>query len=251
MEAVEERAERADAQRNRRNVLETADRMFAERGTQVTLGEIAAAAGVGAGTVYRHFPAKEALLATVLDLRLSQIAEFGAEAMLVADPEAAFFSYLRFITDSAFDNRVICEALAVESDWVRPDKSEGKCVIDTPLGRLLDRAQRAGAVRPDLDVEDIRVLLAGVVAMAGSVDGPERGRRLSAMVWEGLRLERNSEVRNESTAASESRDETSVTEPRCPVCGGVIETAGTGRPPKYCSAACRQKAFRDKRRAAT
>ena len=250
MGEVEERAERADAQRNRRRVLEAADRMFAERGAQVTLGEIAAAAGVGAGTVYRHFPAKDALLATVLDLRLSQIAEFGTEAVLESDPEAAFFSYLWLITDQAFESRVICEALAGQSGWERPGKSEGKCVIDLPLGRLLDRAQRVGAVRPDLDVRDIRIMLAGVVAMAGAADGPERARRLSAMVWEGLRLKRNPEERNESMATKDLRDENSVTKLRCPVCGGAVRAAGTGRPPKYCSAACRQKAFRDKRRAA-
>lgn len=224
--------------------------MFAERGTQVTLGEIAAAAGVGAGTVYRHFSTKDALLATVLDLRLSQMAEFGAETLRESDPEAAFFSYLRFLTEHAIANRFICESLAVQTDWQRPEKSEGKCVIDPPLKRLLERAQRAGVVRLDLDVQDIRALLGGVVAMTGSFGGPERARRLSSIVWDSLRVERNSGKRNESVSPIERSYETAVTEFHCPVCDGPIEPAGTGRPPKYCSPACRQKAFRDKRKAA-
>ena len=89
-----QRTERVDAQRNRVKVLETADRLFGERGTSVSLGEIATEAGVGAGTVYRHFPTKDALLATVLDQRLLELNDYGAAALGRDDPEIAFFDYL-------------------------------------------------------------------------------------------------------------------------------------------------------------
>lgn len=240
------RTERADAQRNRRKVLETADRLFAERGTAVSLGEIATAAGVGAGTVYRHFPTKDALLATVLDRRLRQLQEYGAAMVARDDPEEAFFAYLGFLTDRALANRAICEALAGRGDWREPSKLEGHCVIDAPLATLLRRAQRAGAVRADLDAEDVRALLSGGVAMAATT---ERARRLADVLWDGLRTSRNTEIRNETRESIES-DATSVTKPSCPVCGGPIPIAATGRPAKYCSAACRQKAFRDKRKSA-
>ncbi|GAA2137003.1 TetR/AcrR family transcriptional regulator [Glycomyces algeriensis] len=239
-----QRAERADAQRNRQNVLETADRLFAERGAAVSLTEIATAAGVGAGTVYRHFPTKDALLATVLDQRLGHMGEFGEQALAMDDPEAAFFAYLRFITEQALANRAICEALAARGDWMEPSKSEGRCVIDNPLSLLLGRAQQAGVVRRDIDSQDVRALLSGCTAMA---DNPERAGRLTAVFWDGLRTQRNAETRNETSMHPEFRNETKR---NCPVCGDPLPEAATGRPAKYCSAACRQKAFREQRKTA-
>jgi AcrR family transcriptional regulator len=239
-----QRAERADAQRNRQNVLETADRLFAERGAAVSLNEIATAAGVGAGTVYRHFPTKDALLATVLDQRLSQLGEYGERALAMADPGEAFRRYLRFITDQALANRAICEALAAREDWVEPAKAGGHCVVDTPLSALLVRAQRAGVVRGDLDTRDVRALL---TACASIAEDPARVQRLLGVMWDGIRAERNSESRNETVRLPELCDETKR---NCPVCGDPIPETATGRPAKYCSAACRQKAFREKRKTA-
>ncbi|GAA2262545.1 hypothetical protein GCM10009853_014590 [Glycomyces scopariae] len=250
MPTTAKRAERADAQRNRRKVLETADRLFGEGGTAVSLGEIAAAAGVGAGTVYRHFPTKDALLATVLDERLSALGEYGAAMARHPDPEAAFFSYLGFLADQALANRAICEALAGRGDWMEPTKAAGACVIDSPLAVLLRRVQESGHVRGDLDLEDVRALLSCCVGMAGATGSPDRARRLVEVVWDGLRVQRNPEIRNETRPVRELSNETAVTEGACPVCGTPIAPAGTGRPAKYCSPACRQKAFRDKRRGA-
>jgi AcrR family transcriptional regulator len=250
LQTTVKRAERVDAQRNRRKVLETADRLFGERGTSVSLGEIATAAGVGAGTVYRHFPTKDALLATVLDHRLAQLSARGTEMMGRPDPERAFFEYMEYLTGQALANRAICEALASRGDWQEPSKLDGHCVVDTPLAILLQGAQRAGAVRRDLDPRDIRDLLAGCVGMSQAIESPERARRLSRIMWEGLRAERNHEDRNETQASVEIRNETAVTERACPVCGTPVPATATGRPAKYCSAACRQKAFREKRKGA-
>jgi AcrR family transcriptional regulator len=250
LQTTVKRAERVDAQRNRLKVLETADRLFGERGTAVSLGEIATAAGVGAGTVYRHFPTKDALLATVLDHRLSQIGEFGEQALRESDPEAAFFGYLRYVTGRALENRAICEALTARGDWIEPEKASGKCVIDTPLDALLRRAQRAGVVRPDLDTGDVRALMSGCTGIAQSTTSKDQARRLTEILWDGLRAERNADDRNETRVSIEFCNETTVTERACPVCGTPIPETATGRPAKYCSGACRQKAFRDKRKGA-
>lgn len=242
MPVAVQRAERADSQRNRQNVLETADRLFAERGAAVSLNEIAAAAGVGAGTVYRHFPTKDALLATVLDQRLDQLGEFGERALAMPDPGVAFFSYLRFLTEQALANRAICEALAVRGDWQEPSRLSGRCVVDSPVSRLLARAQRAGVVRGDIDLDDVRALLTGCTA---GIDDPERARRLLEVLWDGFCAKRNFESRNETLLAPQLRNETKR---NCPVCGGPLPETATGRPAKYCSSACRQKAFRAKRK---
>ncbi|MEU6861034.1 TetR/AcrR family transcriptional regulator [Glycomyces sp. NPDC046736] len=241
------RAERVDAQRNRQKVLVTADRLFAERGTAVTLGEIAAAAGVGAGTVYRHFPTKEALMATVLDLRTEQLTARGRALQRECAPGEGFFAFLRHVAYQAFANRAICEALASRGEWQQPLKAVGRCRIDSPLANLLDDAQAVGAVRSDLDVEDARALMLGFVAMAQTLDSAERAWDLTKVLLEGLRPERNEKFRNEIAIEPDSRNETKR---NCPVCDGPIALPSTGRPPKYCSSACRQKAFRDKRKAA-
>ncbi|WP_026930498.1 TetR/AcrR family transcriptional regulator [Glycomyces tenuis] len=257
MPSVTQRGERIDAQRNRQNVLDTADRLVAERGTAVTLGEIAAAAGLGAGTVYRHFPTKDALMATVLDRRLVDLGERAWAAGRRAEPGEAFFDFLRYAADQALENRALCEALAGRGEWTEPSKLEGKCVIDAPFAELLARAQRAGAVRADVTHRDVMALLPGFVAMATALGSSERAHRLADMLWEGLRptMERNTEISNETWPAAEKRNENwtvsgDETERRCRQCGDPIEAAGAGRPPKYCSAACRQKAFREKRKTA-
>nr|BFF26611.1 hypothetical protein GCM10025732_45760 [Glycomyces mayteni] len=250
MQTAVKRAERADAQRNRRKVLDTADRLFGERGTGVSLGEIATAAGVGAGTVYRHFPTKDALLASVLDERLAALGDYGAAMLRHPDVEYAFFEYLRFLNEQALANRAICEALAARGDWQEPSKGDGRCVIDSPLAALVAKAQGAGVLRADLDTRDVRALLAGCTAMAQSLGSAERAAHLATLFWDGMRAERNHEIRNETSAAPVIRNEIAVTEDPCPVCGTPIAHAGTGRPAKYCSPACRQKAFRDKRKGA-
>jgi AcrR family transcriptional regulator len=246
------RAERVDAQRNRQKILETADRLLAERGTAVSLGEIATAAGVGAGTVYRHFPSKEALMATVVDMRTEQLTDRGRALRGELPPGAAFFAFLRHVSEQAFANHGICDALSTRGDWREPLKAQGHCMIDSPLANLLRDAQAAGEVRADLDVEDARALMLGFVAMAQSLGSPERAWALTETLLRGLRpdAERNLADRNETSLESIARNETAVTEPACPVCGGPIAPSATGRPAKYCSAACRQKAFRDKRKGA-
>ncbi|THV30785.1 TetR/AcrR family transcriptional regulator [Glycomyces paridis] len=264
MNATAPRAERVDAQRNRRKVLETADRLFAERGTAVALGEIATAAGVGAGTVYRHFPTKEALMATVLDLRTEQLTARGLALREERGPGEAFFAFLRHVSEQAFANRGICEALASRGEWRRPLPTEGRCVVDSPLASLLLDAQRVGAVRPDLDVDDARAMMLGFVAMAQTLASPERAWRLMEVLLEGLRtdvdgtvadgtdadgmeMKRNSATRNEIPVGAEIRNETKR---KCPVCGAAVPVSATGRPAKYCSSACRQKAFREQRKTA-
>ncbi|THV38429.1 TetR/AcrR family transcriptional regulator [Glycomyces buryatensis] len=257
MQATTERAERVDSQRNRQRVLDAADRLLADRGISVTLGEIATEAGVGAGTVYRHFPTKDALMALVLDQRVAQVVDRAKAVVDGREPGEAFFDFLRYATDQAMRNRGLCEALATRGEWQEPSKMVGECVISSPVGVLLERAQRAGAVREGLDVGHVLALIPAYVGLAQSLGSPERTRDLAEMLWDGLRppLERNSAIDNETLVESVARNETGAdldneTGRCCPVCGDPIAVSATGRPPKYCSAACRQKAFRDKRKAA-
>lgn len=173
------------------------------------------------------------------------------------EPGPAFFDFLACAADQALENRALCEALSARGEWTEPLKSSGECVLDEPVAELLERAQRAGAVRGDVGVRDVMALLPAFVSMAASLGSAERARQVAAMLGEGLRPpeKRKNDIRNETMSDAMNCNEIKgasgdETMRRCPVCGGAIAHAGTGRPPTYCSAARRQKAFRRKRKAA-
>jgi AcrR family transcriptional regulator len=178
-----ERLPRADAQRNREKVLSAAREAFAASGYNVPLDEIAALAGVGPGTVYRHFPSKEALFEAVTAARLGDLAADARSRAGDADPGAAFFGFLGRFRDEAAAKRDLPDAIAV------PGALQGD--LHAAVDLLLRRAQQAGAVRPDISTPDLLLLLKGLVRsindgqQAGA--GPELTGRLIAVVIDGLR----------------------------------------------------------------
>lgn len=253
---------RADARRNRERVLAAAERAFAEEGILVPLDEIARRAGVGAGTVYRHFHTKEALFEEVVTGRIEQmIAE--ARRLAVADlPGEAFFGFLGRVVQRALFNHALCDALDV---GIRPrfGASGIEEDFDDALGTLLIRAQRAGEARHDMDVADLRAILVGcMVTERQRREQPGDPGRLAAIVLDGLRAggpgeptpARPADVTKHAPKAHEDRNETDRVggnesgEAICEVCGAPIRAAATGRPPKFCGSSCRQRAHRRRRR---
>jgi AcrR family transcriptional regulator len=173
---------RADARRNRARVLAAAEEAFAADGLAVPLDDIARLAGVGAGTVYRHFPSKEALFQAVVLERLEQ---FAAEARELADaenPGEAFFDYFTRVIKQASLNRAICEALGETSGSAY--KADAGSEFRTNLAALLERAQTVGAVRKDIDGEDLRALIVGALAVERY--SPD-SRHLVRVLLDGLR----------------------------------------------------------------
>src|ERR1700734_3523975 len=102
---------RADAARNREKVLRAAREAFAESGYGVPLDEIAARAGVGPGTVYRHFPTKEALFEAVVTARLEDLLEDGRRRARTDDPEAAFFGFMARVAEEGMAKRDLPDAI--------------------------------------------------------------------------------------------------------------------------------------------
>jgi AcrR family transcriptional regulator len=154
------RAKRADAVRNRERVLEAATTLLAERGLAVTVPEIAAAAGVGKGTVYRSFPTKEHLVAAVACERLHRLAVAYDEAAAAADPVAALRELLtRFFREQP-RNRLLASALA--SALQLPELVAAREAALAALDRVVAAGVAAGGLRADLRADDVRVLLTGV-----------------------------------------------------------------------------------------
>jgi AcrR family transcriptional regulator len=181
---VADRPLRADARRNRERVLEAAQELFAASGIAVPLDDIAARAGVGPGTVYRHFPTKEALFEAVTAARLRDLVGFAAERAAADDPAAAFDEFLDRLTEEAAVKRNLPEAFSGSGlDGLAPVLGE----LHAALGVLLRRAQEAGAVRAGIGVPDLLVLLKALLQAAGESPDPTALGRIAAVVRDGLR----------------------------------------------------------------
>ena len=170
---------RADAARNRERVLHAARQAFAESGYGVPLDEIAARAGVGPGTVYRHFPAKEALFEAVVTARVTDLVQDARARADAADPGEAFFGFLTRLAAESAAKRDLPDAISIAGS-LRED-------LFAALDLLLRRAQRAGAVRAEVRTSDLIVLLKGMFAsLAGSTD-PGLRERVFTVLADGLR----------------------------------------------------------------
>jgi AcrR family transcriptional regulator len=186
--ASTDRPTRADALRNRAKVLAAAEVVFAEQGTSASTEEVARRAGVGAGTVFRHFPTKESLLEAVLVGLLRRLAE-DADALAAADDAGtAFFAFFTQVVTQAVTENALSTALA-ESGMYAVAATEGTGrELKQALSTLLDRAQRAGAVRADVGLPEVMALLAGTSQAAGYLGADFDVRiRVLDIVFDGLR----------------------------------------------------------------
>jgi AcrR family transcriptional regulator len=169
---------RADARRNRERILLAARDVFAESGFAAPLDEIAARAGVGPGTVYRHFPTKEALFQAVVSARVTDLVAEAQRRSSHADPGSAFFGFLAHLGAEGAAKRDTSDAITVPGS-LRVD-------IHDALEDLLVRAQAAGTVRPDITAADLITLLKSLLAAVHENPAPGRVERLFAVLTDGL-----------------------------------------------------------------
>jgi AcrR family transcriptional regulator len=183
-----ERPLRADARRNRAKVLDAAEVVFAARGTGASTEDVAQAAGVGVGTVFRHFPTKEALLEAVYFARLERLSEQVRAAAEGPDPGTAFRSVISRIVDASPHKNAIADALAAAGVGPERLKAATGGRVAEALALLLQRAQDAGAVRRDVDVPTLLALLIGAAQGVETVgDDPDRRARIVTVLLDGLR----------------------------------------------------------------
>lgn len=168
---------RADARRNREAVLKAAREAFAEQGFDCQMEDIARAAGVGVGTVYRHFPNKEALLDALVADRFEKLAEETARSLDKDDPWEAFCELMRWSARLQAEDRGLSEVLA--SRPLVGEAAAAKSGLVDLSEKLMRKAQRAGKMRKDLMVEDIPTMICGLSAVTGAADGS-----MPAMNWE-------------------------------------------------------------------
>jgi AcrR family transcriptional regulator len=173
---------RADARRNRDRVLAAARDVFAESGFAAPLDEIAARAGVGPGTVYRHFPTKEALFQAVATARVADLVADAQLRATDADPGAAFFAFLARLAAEGEAKRDLSHAIALPGPLYEQ--------LHESLGVLLGRAQADGAVRPDIAAADVVAMLKGLLTTVHDSADPGLAGRVLAVLTDGLRSPR-------------------------------------------------------------
>jgi AcrR family transcriptional regulator len=180
---------RADAARNRARVLEVAYETFAAEGLSVPIDEIARRAGVGAGTVYRHFPTKEALFQAVIQDRMQRLVDDGYALLESDGPGEALFTFLRsMVLQWGATNRGLADALAgvgIDIASAAPDAEDAFLVL---LDELLRAAQEAGTARKDLGVREVKTILVGCQAMEAY--NSALAERVTDVVVDGLRAPR-------------------------------------------------------------
>ncbi|MGO1051348.1 TetR/AcrR family transcriptional regulator [Crossiella sp. CA198] len=181
------RPQRADARTNRARILEIADEVFGKGGESAATEEVARRAGVGIATVFRHFPTKAALLEAVLVRRFDHLRE-QAEARLDApDPGQAFLDLFAHLVADAATKIAIAEALldaGGDGDGPAAQASNG---LRRTIGVLLQRAQRAGAIRADVELPEVYALLVGTSRAAAHAHLDEEVRtRMLTIVFAGL-----------------------------------------------------------------
>jgi len=177
---------RVDAARNRARLLQVAYETFAAEGLSVPIDEIARRAGLGAGTVYRHFPTKESLYRAVVADRVQRIVETARALLAADDPGQALQTFLTMMVEQGATDQGMVDALAgigFDSAQAAPDAEQS--FMDA-LAQLLARAQQAGTVRPDIDVHDVKTLLVGCQAMQRYSRDSQQTRRMVQIMTNGL-----------------------------------------------------------------
>ena len=190
----EERVQRSDARRNRERILVAAREVFGAEGDQAQMDDIARAAGVGVGTVYRHFPTKDALIGELITLKFAGLAARAREILAeIDDPWEAFET---FVTESA--EKMAADRAQQQMMWLATPEAFALALpaqqeLSEVSAKIIKRAQKAGTLRKDWSAADLPTLMCALTSSMQMGDrhgnGPVRHdwRRLLAVAMDGLR----------------------------------------------------------------
>jgi AcrR family transcriptional regulator len=178
---------RADARRNRERILEAAKDVFGEQGADAQMDDVARRAGVGVGTVDRHFPNKDVLMGELVTEKFRTFTEQAREALEEKDAWKGFCELLERTAEHMSENVALQDALRTTSaafEYAEPARLELNAVLE----RLVKRAQREGKLRKDFKTDEIGMLMGGLCAsMSGPLSDQRDWRRHLQILIDGLR----------------------------------------------------------------
>jgi AcrR family transcriptional regulator len=180
---------RSDARRNRVALVASARELFAREGIEVSVEEITHHAGLGMGTLYRHFPTKDELIDAVLEDAFAEILRLAEEAVAQDDAWAGFTGFLEGALELHAQNRGVKDMLAVRHGSSHADAMRRR--LRPLFRRMIERAQEQGALRPDFAAEDMPLVFWSAMRVIETTAkvSPESWRRYLAFLLDGLRAE--------------------------------------------------------------
>jgi len=181
------RKPRADAQRNRERILEIAKKAFTRSGVNISLDDVAKQAGVGAGTLYRHFPTREALLEAVYRTEVEKLAAAERELAETLSPIEALRAWMLLFVDYIAAKQIIAPALNTSVGGPSKLFDSSGALIKGAINSLVGRAIESGDIRRDLDPLDLLRALVGVSNVASTPDWEQSAKRLVQILILGSR----------------------------------------------------------------
>jgi AcrR family transcriptional regulator len=187
MAGPQESPGRADAQRNRQRLIEVAHRAFTAGQDKVSLEAVAREAGVGIGTLYRHFPTREALVEAVYLAERARLCAAADELLAEQPPELALRTWMDRFADYLATKREMADALRALIASGAVTRSQAREELSTAARRLLDAGVAAGTLRADVQAEDVVVALVGVFSVCPVPEQRDQAGRLLDLLMAGLR----------------------------------------------------------------
>ncbi|MBZ9703161.1 MULTISPECIES: TetR/AcrR family transcriptional regulator [unclassified Mesorhizobium] len=179
---------RADAQRNRDRLVEVAASVFAERGIDASLEEIARRAGVGIGTLYRHFPTREHLVEVVYRREVEGLCAAAGELAAKHPSDVALEEWMRRFVDYIATKRGLATSLRILLTANANLYSDTSGRVSAALRQLVEAAVAEGTIRGDVDASDVLHALGGIYSAPDTPDWRDRSRRLVRLLMDGLRF---------------------------------------------------------------
>lgn len=181
---------RADAVRNQRRIVEAARELFADRGLEITLDDVAERAGVGIGTVYRRFTGKQELIAEVFEANVSDFVTAAEAAATHPDPWEGLVQFFEYACTHLATNRGLSEVM-LELDNDLAGLAQVRDRIKPTIAAIVDRAREAGAIQHDIEASDFFALVHMVDALAefSKPVHPDLWKRYQAVILNGLRTD--------------------------------------------------------------
>jgi AcrR family transcriptional regulator len=181
------RKSRSDAQRNRERILETAKAAFTRHGADASLEEIAMRAGVGIGTLYRHFPTRDALIEAVYRSEVEKLAAAGGSFAAAMPPIEALRSWMLLLVDYIAAKHIIAPALKSVAGGPSRLYEDSRSLIQGAMDELVKRAKKSGELRRDLDSSDLLRAVIGASHVGSGHDWQQSARRLVDILIAGSR----------------------------------------------------------------
>ena len=222
---------RADARRNREAILRAAEAEFGAHGPDVAIDDIARRAGLGVGTLYRHFPTKEDLLGALVTAHLEPMVAAAREAGRAGDPGAGFFGLLRYVATEFAGFRALADVIAAAGVDLSSSKGPAHLELMAAITAVMTRAQEAEQVRRDVTADDVTTMMGAICQSNAMAGDPSRLARCVDLVCDALRPPRpRPAAESDSRPAQRARRRQPAEPPSNPVRPGASPAAAGAAP---------------------